>query len=129
MASASLCDVCSTRLSKSRVLAAPNLLRRPPLPGSVIDHGAGANERNPLLQQTQPSAPIWLGEFGTKLQTDSDMKWLTTLAGYLKDNKMSFAFWCWNPDSGDTGGILQDDWMTVNQNKLDIIKTALAPAL
>ena len=42
---------------------------------------------------------------------------------------MSFAFWCWNPDSGDTGGILQDDWMTVNQNKLDIIKPALAASL
>jgi endoglucanase len=22
-----------------------------------------------------------------------------------------------NPDSGDTGGILQNDWVTVNQNK------------
>jgi chitinase len=31
---------------------------------------------------------------------------------------MSWTWWSWNPDSGDTGGILQDDWQTVNQNKV-----------
>jgi hypothetical protein len=23
------------------------------------------------------------------------------------------AFWCWNANSGDTGGIVADDWLTV----------------
>src|SRR5260370_7177829 len=31
---------------------------------------------------------------------------------------MSWTWWSWNPDSGDTGGILQDDWQTVDQNKV-----------
>jgi endoglucanase len=30
---------------------------------------------------------------------------------------MSFTFWSWNPNSGDTGGILNDDWTTVNTTK------------
>ncbi|HCP73827.1 MAG TPA: hypothetical protein DIU08_04210, partial [Ktedonobacter sp.] len=30
---------------------------------------------------------------------------------------VNWTFWCWNPDSGDTGGILNDDWTTVNQAK------------
>ncbi len=31
---------------------------------------------------------------------------------------MSWTYWSWNPNSGDTGGILADDWNTVNQNKV-----------
>jgi len=42
---------------------------------------------------------------------------------------MSFSYWCWNADSGDTGGILQDDWTTVNTNKQSVIQPALAPLL
>jgi hypothetical protein len=31
---------------------------------------------------------------------------------------MSWTFWSWNPNSGDTGGILADDWRTINGNKM-----------
>jgi endoglucanase len=74
-------------------------------------------------------APVWVGEFGTKLATDSDTKWLTAMAGYVKSQKLNFAYWCWNPDSGDTGGILQDDWTTVNQNKQTVLQPLLAPLI
>jgi hypothetical protein len=37
----------------------------------------------------------------------------------------SWAYWSWNPDSGDTGGILQNDWQTVNTAKVN----AIAPAM
>ncbi|MFO0576068.1 MAG: glycoside hydrolase family 5 protein [Polyangia bacterium] len=75
------------------------------------------------------TAPLWIGEFGTKLATDKDRKWMGKLVEYIGQNKLSFAFWSWNPDSGDTGGILMDDWNTVNQDKLSAIKPALAPPL
>jgi endoglucanase len=65
----------------------------------------------------QNIAPVWVGEFGTKLETTSDAQWLDTLVNYIKTNGMSWTYWSWNPNSGDTGGILQDDWNTVNQNK------------
>ena len=74
----------------------------------------------------QGIAPVLLGEFGTKLADESDRQWLSTLTGYLGANGMSWTFWSWNPDSGDTGGILNDDWTTVNQAKdayLDPIKS------
>ena len=55
---------------------------------------------------TQNIAPVWVGEFGTKKQrTASDRQWLSAMAAYVAQKKLSFAFWCWNPDSGDTGGI------------------------
>lgn len=77
-------------------------------------------------------APIWVGEFGTKLQDPKDVIWFEAITSYLSgdfDNNgtidiaagtedMSWAYWSWNPNSGDTGGILADDWRTVNQNKM-----------
>ncbi len=74
-------------------------------------------------------APVWIGEFGTKLQTESDVQWLSTLASYVKANGISFAFWCLNPDSGDTGGILQDDWTTTESAKQAVLQPLLAPSL
>lgn len=67
----------------------------------------------------QNIAPVWLGEFGTRLQTTSDQQWLSTLTSYLGTGAtgISWTFWCWNPNSGDTGGILNDDWTTVNTAK------------
>ncbi len=71
----------------------------------------------------QGIAPIWLGEFGTQLTTTIDQQWLTNLIAYLGSGVkgMSWAYWALNPDSGDTGGILQNDWSTVNQNKQDYL--------
>ncbi|MFN8073364.1 MAG: cellulase family glycosylhydrolase [Mycobacterium sp.] len=80
----------------------------------------------------QNIAPIWVGEFGTKLQDPKDVVWFKAITSYLSgdfDNNgaidipagtedMSWAFWAWNPNSGDTGGILADDWRTVNTNKM-----------
>ncbi len=63
-------------------------------------------------------APVLLGEFGTKLETASDKQWLTTLANYLGTgvDGIHWTFWSWNPNSGDTGGILNADWQTIDQN-------------
>jgi cellulase (glycosyl hydrolase family 5)/carbohydrate binding protein with CBM11 domain len=75
----------------------------------------------------QNIAPLLIGEFGTKLQTTSDQQWLQTLKTYIQQNQMSWTFWSLNPDSGDTGGILLDDWLTVNQTKQDILKQIQYP--
>ena len=77
----------------------------------------------------QDIAPVFVGEFGTKLQSDPDKKWLHALAGYIAQHNLSWAFWCFNPNSGDTGGILQDDWTTVNQDKMNELKPILAPLI
>ena len=77
----------------------------------------------------QNIAPVLLGEFGTKYQTDSDKQWLSTLGSYVSTNGLSFAFWCLNPNSGDTGGILQNDWQTVDPNKQAALAGLLAPRI
>lgn len=85
----------------------------------------GVWDRNWGYLQKENIAPVLLGEFGTKLQTDSDRKWLAEIVKYLKAGGFSFAFWSFNPNSGDTGGLVGDDWVTPQQAKLD----ALAPLL
>jgi aryl-phospho-beta-D-glucosidase BglC (GH1 family) len=70
-------------------------------------------------------APVFVAGFGTLYQTDADKAWLGAIARYVEGLNSSFAYWCLNPDSGDTGGLLQDDWSTVQAGKLQ----ALAPLL
>jgi len=81
-------------------------------------------------------APVYVGEFGTSLTDPKDTPWLEAIISYLRgdfDNNGTidlapgqrapgWSFWSWNPDSGDTGGILGDDWQTPNQAKLDYIE-------
>lgn len=91
----------------------------------------------------QNIAPIWVGEFGgffgidnagqlTKPHGTYETEWVTELSTYLNGDfnndgvsnlsagklGMSFAYWSYNPNSGDTGGLLQDDWTTVQTGKL-----------
>ena len=83
-------------------------------------------------------APVLVGEFGTKMETSQDQTWLNSLVKYMDgdynlDGKsdlaagkegVSWTYWAWSPGSGDTGGIMTDDW-TVNQDKMHAIEPAL----
>ncbi|MEV6342931.1 cellulase family glycosylhydrolase [Actinoplanes sp. NPDC051851] len=71
----------------------------------------------------QNIAPIMMGEFGTTLASDIDKVWLENLLAYTSG--MSFTYWAWNPNSGDTGGIANDDWTTINTAKQAIISPYL----
>ncbi|MEP7327796.1 MAG: glycoside hydrolase family 5 protein [Betaproteobacteria bacterium] len=66
-------------------------------------------------------APVLVGEFGTKLVTTSDQQWLSALANYLGKGAdgVHWTYWSWNPNSADTGGLLNDDWQSINQAKQD----------
>jgi endoglucanase len=77
----------------------------------------------------QNIAPVFIGEFGSTLANPLDSQWMTALMSYMGSgiNGMSFAYWSWNPDSGDTGGIVSDDWLTVNQAKMAIVGPSLIP--
>lgn len=82
----------------------------------------------------QNTAPVWLGEFGTTLQASVDQTWLRTLVQYLRPtaqygaDSFQWTFWSWNPNSGDTGGILNDDWTTVNTAKDAYLAAVKAPS-
>lgn len=72
-------------------------------------------------------APVFVGEFGTKLQSSSDKQWLAKLTRYMKAKGISWSYWSFNPNSGDTGGLLKDDWFTREKTKLAALKSILTP--
>jgi hypothetical protein len=48
-------------------------------------------------------------------------RWFAQFTDYLASTGMSWTFWAWNPNSGETGGVLQDDWQTINQSKMNAL--------
>jgi aryl-phospho-beta-D-glucosidase BglC (GH1 family) len=80
----------------------------------------------------QGIAPVLIGEFGSKLEDPKDIPWIDALTAYLAGDLdtdgmrdipagalgPSWTYWSWNPNSGDTGGILQNDWQHVDEAKL-----------
>ena len=68
---------------------------------------------------------VVIGEFGGKYGHGGDPKdvvWQDSIINYMIDKGMTnFFYWSWNPNSGDTGGILQDDWQNVWQDKVDLL--------
>lgn len=72
---------------------------------------------------------LLVGEFGIKNQSNTvAYTWFTEFMKYM-GGKYSWTFWCINPNSGDTGGILQDDWVSVHEWKMDVLRPYLAPLI
>ncbi len=77
------------------------------------------------------TSPLFVGEFGIKNQDAFGgiaYTWFTEYTDFMGDI-YSWTFWSMNPNSGDTGGILQDDWVSVNQWKMDVLKSHFAPLI
>jgi endoglucanase len=77
---------------------------------------------------TEGIAPVLLGELGGwSVGTDVEGVWQRSLIDYLRNTGISYTYWCWNPDSPDTGGIVADDWVTINTDKMNLLKSYQAP--
>jgi endoglucanase len=69
-------------------------------------------------------APVLVGEFGgPSVGTDTEGEWQRSLVAYLKAHGLSYTYWCWNPNSSDTGGLLEDDWRTIHPAKQALLAT------
>ena len=76
---------------------------------------------------TDKIAPILIGEFGGRRVDTSSQEgiWQRHLIEYIRQKRLSFTYWSWNPDSADTGGILQDDWQSINVEKQEQLSPLL----
>jgi endoglucanase len=71
-------------------------------------------------------APLLVGEWGGRLGQDPRQdKWMTALRDLIVEKKLHQTFWVLNPNSGDTGGLLLDDWKTWDEQKYALLKPAL----
>lgn len=62
-------------------------------------------------------APLLIGEWGGHLDGTENEHWMTELRSLMVDKKIHHTFWCLNPNSGDTGGLLLHDWLTWDEEK------------
>ena len=70
-------------------------------------------------------APVFIGEWGGFMDEET-LKWLKMSRRLIGEYKLSFAVWCLNPESPDTGGLLKEDFKTWDEEKYSFVKEMLA---
>lgn len=74
--------------------------------------------------QEEGIAPLLIGEWGGYM-TEPNLTWMTHLRKFIKTNKINHTFWCFNANSGDTGGLVKDDFVTWDTEKYNFVKEVL----
>lgn len=69
-------------------------------------------------------APLLIGEWGGFMK-DPNLQWMTYLRQLIKENHLNHTFWCFNANSGDTGGLVQGDFITWDTEKYEFVKEVL----
>jgi len=129
-------DALLTRPYKDRVILAPHVY-----PPSVTNNnnavtGSALIERLDLSFGTKTKAPgycdgdvcqrfpVMLGEFGSHLVDAKDKESLSDLARYINDMRLGgWYWWSWNANSGDTGGLVEDNWTSIVWRKISYLRT------
>jgi aryl-phospho-beta-D-glucosidase BglC (GH1 family) len=70
------------------------------------------------------TAPLLIGEWGGFMK-EPNLTWMTHLRKLIITNKLHHTFWCFNANSGDTGGLVQGDFATWDEEKYNFVKSAL----
>ena len=69
-------------------------------------------------------APLLIGEWGGYM-TEPNITWMTHMRTLITKYKLNHTFWCFNANSGDTGGLVLDDFITWDEEKYEFVKEAL----
>ncbi len=70
------------------------------------------------------TAPLLIGEWGGFMR-EPNLTWMTYMRRLIKENKLNHTFWCFNANSGDTGGMVLDDFVTWDEEKYAFVKEVL----
>ncbi len=72
-------------------------------------------------------APLLIGEWGGHMGENhkENEKWMTLLRDYMIENRINHTFWCLNPNSGDTGGLLDSSFATWDEEKYSFVEVSL----
>ena len=69
-------------------------------------------------------APIFVGEWGGFMEGDN-LKWMEYFRQLIAERHLHHTFWCFNANSGDTGGLVKDDFKTWDEEKYNFVKEVL----
>lgn len=69
----------------------------------------------------------WGGFLGEKDPTGDNEKWMGILRDYMIDKRIHHTFWCFNENSGDTGGLIASDtnWTEWDEEKYEFVEPSL----
>ncbi|MBP5581329.1 MAG: cellulase family glycosylhydrolase [Ruminococcus sp.] len=70
-------------------------------------------------------APLLIGEWGGHMDKGANQKWMELLRDYMIDHHINHTFWCINPNSGDTGGLLDPTFMNWDKDKYALFEKSL----
>ena len=70
------------------------------------------------------TAPVLIGEWGGYMD-DVTLKWMRCVRKLIGEKRLNSAYWCLNPDSPDTGGMLLADRRTWDEERYAFIKELL----
>lgn len=75
-------------------------------------------------------APLLMGEWGGFIDAEHDAdgkntRWLTLLRDYMIEHHIHHTFWCFNENSGDTGGLVYDNFGKWDEDKYALVREAL----
>ncbi len=70
-------------------------------------------------------APLLIGEWGGFMDGDKNQKWMELLRDYMIKNHINHTFWCLNPNSGDTGGLLDSMFQNWDEDKYGLFEKSL----
>ena len=69
-------------------------------------------------------APVFIGEWGGFMDGDN-LTWMTCFRQLVAEKHLNYTFWCYNANSGDTGGLVKDDFKTWDEEKYAFVKEVL----
>ncbi len=75
-------------------------------------------------------SPLLMGEWGGFIDeqhdpTGNNKKWMQLLRDYMIDKHIHHTFWCFNENSGDTGGLVYDNFGKWDEEKYEFVKPSL----
>ena len=70
------------------------------------------------------TAPLLIGEWGGFMR-EPNLTWMTYMRKLISTYHLNHTFWCLNANSGDTGGLLLDDFTTWDSDKYAFVKEVL----
>lgn len=75
-------------------------------------------------------SPLLMGEWGGFIDDEHDptgdnRKWMKLLRDYMIEKRIHHTFWCFNENSGDTGGLLTNDFQDWDEAKYAFVEPSL----
>lgn len=77
-----------------------------------------------LFIDDQEIAPLLIGEWGG-FMTGDNLTWMTYMRQLIAEYHLNHTFWCYNANSGDTGGLVLDDFTTWDEEKYAFVSEVL----